>query len=58
MIGAGIVELIDDTTCAVMFEAPGSGTFEMPDIPVIAAAAKAAGVPSILDRTWATPIFC
>ena len=58
MIGAGIAGLIDENTCAVMFEAPGSGTFEMPDIPAIAAAAKAAGVPSILDSTWATPIFC
>ena len=58
MIGAGIAELIDDTTCAVMFGATGSGMFEMPDTPFIAAAAKAAGVPSILDSTWATPIFC
>lgn len=58
MIGAGIAGLLRDTTCAVMFEAPGSGTFEVPDIPAIAAAARTAGVPSILDGTWATPIFC
>lgn len=58
MIGADIAGLIRDTTCAVMFEAPGSGTFEVPDIPAIAGAARAAGVPSILDGTWATPIFC
>jgi cystathionine beta-lyase len=58
MIGAGIADLIRDTTCAVMFEAPGSGTFEVPDIPAIAQAARAAGIPSILDSTWATPIFC
>jgi cystathionine beta-lyase len=58
MIGAGVADLITEQTCAIMFEAPGSGTFEMPDIPAIAAAARAAGVPSILDGTWATPIFC
>lgn len=58
MIGAGISGLVRDNTCAIMFEAPGSGTFEVPDIPAIANAARAAGVPSILDSTWATPIFC
>ncbi len=58
MIGASIANLIRDTTCAIMFEAPGSGTFEVPDIPAIANAARAANVPSILDGTWATPIFC
>lgn len=45
-------------TTAVMFEAPGSGTFEVPDIPAIAAAARAHGAMSILDGTWATPLFC
>ena len=58
MIGAELSDLIDADTCAVMFEAPGSGTFEVPDIPAIAGAARAAGVPSIIDSTWATPIFC
>lgn len=42
------------TTCAVMFEAPGSGTFEVPDIPAVA---RDANVPAILDGTWVTPIF-
>jgi cystathionine beta-lyase len=58
MIGAGVADLIQKNTCAIMFEAPGSGTFEVPDIPAIANAARAAGVPTILDSTWATPIFC
>lgn len=58
MIGAGVADLLRETTCALMFEAPGSGTFEVPDIPAIATAARASGVPSILDGTWATPIFC
>jgi cystathionine beta-lyase len=45
-------------TTAVMFEAPGSGTFEVPDIPAIAGAARARGALSIIDGTWATPVFC
>lgn len=58
MIGASVADLVRETTCAVMFEAPGSGTFEVPDIPAIARAGRTAGVPKILDGTWATPIFC
>ena len=58
MLGADVAGLFRDTTAAVMFEAPGSGTFEMPDIPAIAEACRAAGVVSILDATWPTPVFC
>lgn len=58
MIGGDLAGLIRPETCAVLFEAPGSGTFEMPDIPAISAAARAAGIPSILDSTWITPIHC
>ena len=45
-------------TAAVMFEAPGTGTFEIPDIPGIAKLARKKGAISILDGTWATPVFC
>jgi len=45
-------------TTAVMFEAPGSGTFEVPDISAIARAARTHGALSIIDGTWATPVFC
>lgn len=58
MIGADIARLIRPETAAVMFEAPGSGTFEMPDIPAIAKAASDAGIPSVLDSTWITPVLC
>jgi len=58
LIGSGITNLIRPNTVAIMFEAPGSGTFEVPDIPAIAMAAKAAGVVTILDNTWSTPLFC
>lgn len=58
MIGAGITGLLRENTCAIMFEAPGSGTFETPDIPAITQVARAAKIPAILDGTWATPVFC
>ncbi|WP_324074699.1 MAG: cystathionine beta-lyase [Erythrobacter sp.] len=41
---------------AVWLEAPGSLTFEMCDVPALAAAARAAGAVSILDNTWASPL--
>ncbi|MEM8552696.1 MAG: cystathionine beta-lyase, partial [Pseudomonadota bacterium] len=42
---------------ALFLEAPGSQTFEVPDIPALAALAREAGAVSIMDNTWATPVF-
>jgi cysteine-S-conjugate beta-lyase len=57
LIGAAIAKLFKANTRAVMLEAPGSQSFEMPDVPAIAAAAHAHGVLVIDDNTWATPLF-
>src|ERR1700686_1270722 len=57
LIGPGIVELFKPNTRAVLVEAPGSQSFEMPDIPAIASVAHARGVLVIDDNTWATPLF-
>ena len=57
LIGAGIAELFKPNTRAVLVEAPGSQSFEMPDIPAIAAVAHARGALVIDDNTWATPLF-
>jgi cystathionine beta-lyase len=57
LIGAGIARLIKPNTKAVFCEAPGSLTFEMQDIPAIAAAAHARGIPVLADTTWGTPYF-
>jgi cystathionine beta-lyase len=56
-IGNGIAALFKPNTRAVVVEAPGSQSFEMPDIPAIAAAAHAQGALVIDDNTWATPLF-
>jgi cystathionine beta-lyase len=57
LVGAGIAKLIRTNTRVVFCEAPGSLTFEMQDIPAIAAAAHARGIPVLADTTWGTPYF-
>jgi len=57
MIGAGIADLIGDKTRAIFMESPGTHTFEVQDVPAICAAAKARGLITLIDNTWATPIF-
>ena len=56
-IGGAIAELIRKNTRLVFMEAPGSLTFEMQDIPGITRATKEKGVLTLMDNTWATPIF-
>ena len=57
MIGSAIASLFKPSTKAVLIEAPGSQSFEMPDLPAIASAAHAHGAIVIDDNTWATPLF-
>ena len=56
-IGGAISELLQPNTKAVFCEAPGSLTFEVQDIPAIAAAAHAKGACVLMDNTWATPLY-
>ncbi len=57
LIGEGIAELIRPETRLVFTESPGSLTFEVQDLPAIAAAAHRRGVLVLLDNTWATPLY-
>jgi cystathionine beta-lyase len=57
LIGAGIAELFRPNTKAVFCESPGSLSFEVQDIPAIAAVAHARGASVLMDNTWATPLF-
>lgn len=57
MVGDGIAALIGERTRAVFLESPGSLTFEVQDVPAICAAARARGVATIIDNTWATPLL-
>jgi cystathionine beta-lyase len=56
-IGAGISALMQPNTTAVLAESPGSLTFEVQDIPAIAAAAHANGARLIVDNSWASPLY-
>ena len=55
-IGAGITDLINANTSAILLESPGSLIFEIQDIPAITAIARARGVVTLIDNTWATPL--
>ena len=57
MVGAGIARLIGERTRAIFLESPGSYTMEVQDVPAICAAARAAGVATLIDNTWATPLY-
>jgi cysteine-S-conjugate beta-lyase len=56
-IGGGIERLVQANTRLVYLESPGSLTFEVQDVPAIVAGAKARGVRTIIDNTWAAPLF-
>jgi cystathionine beta-lyase len=57
LIGGGIARLIRPNTRVVFCESPGSLTFEVQDIPAIAAAAHDRGAVVMLDNSWATPLL-
>lgn len=57
LIGRGIAALVRPETKVVFLESPGSLTFEVQDVPAIVAVAKAHGIATMLDNTWATPLL-
>jgi len=57
LIGGGIAALMRAETRAVFVESPGSLSFEVQDVPAIAAAAHARDAVVLMDNTWATPVY-
>ena len=57
LIGGGIADLIRPNTALIWCESPGSITMEIQDVPAIAAAAKARGIPVALDNTYAAGVL-
>ena len=55
LVGGGVAEQIRGETRAIFMESPGSLTFEVQDVPAIVAVAKARGLATLIDNTWATP---
>lgn len=57
LIAGEIIGLIRPNTRAIFLESPGSQSFEIQDIPAIVAAASARDITTLMDNTWATPLF-
>ena len=49
---------ISKNTKLIFLESPGTATFEILDIPLITKIAKKRNIPTVLDNTWASPVFC
>lgn len=50
-------DAITPATCLIYLESPSSGVFSLQDIPKVTALAKANGIKTIIDNSWATPYF-
>lgn len=57
LVAGEIESLIRPNTRVIFLESPGSLTFEVQDVPAIVAVAKAHGVRTVLDNSWATALF-
>ncbi len=57
LVGTGIRDLVGGSTHAILLESPGSLTMEVQDVPGICSVARERGIVTLLDNTWATPLF-
>jgi len=55
--GREIESYLQDNTKLIFLESPGSNTFEIQDIPAITTLAKTREIVTVLDNTWATPLY-
>ena len=51
-------KLIRKNTSLIYIESPGTGTFEIQDIPAITKLAKKYNIATIADNTWASFLYC
>jgi cysteine-S-conjugate beta-lyase len=56
-IGETIESLFRANTRVLFMESPGSLTFEVQDVPLLAQIARRHGAVSVIDNTWATPLY-
>ncbi len=56
-IGANLEDLFRPTTRLLFLESPGSLTFEIQDVPLLAQIARRRRAVSVIDNTWATPLY-
>jgi cystathionine beta-lyase len=55
--GAEVEAFLRPETRLILLESPGSNSFELQDLPAITRLARARGILTALDNTWATPLF-
>ena len=55
--GRELEQLFRPATRVLFLESPGSLTFEMQDVPLLAQIARAHDAVSVIDNTWATPLY-
>ena len=51
-------KLIKKNTKLIFLESPGTATFDIIDVPKITKIAKKYNIITVIDNTWASPIFC
>lgn len=57
-IGDNIKDLVKPNTKVIFLESPGSITFEVQDLESIVNVAKQHDIITIIDNSWATPVYC
>ena len=57
MVGAEIEAVIGERTRTIFLESPGTHTFEVQDVPAICAVARQRDLITLIDNTWATPLY-
>ena len=55
-LGAEIEDLLQENTRVVFLESPGSLTMEVQDVPSVVKVARAHGIVTMIDNTFATPL--
>jgi len=55
--GAQLARLVRPNSRVLFLESPGSHTFEVQDVPALAAAAHARGLKVLMDNTWGIHVF-
>ena len=57
LVAAGIADLLRPNTKVIYLESPGSLTFEVQDVRAICEIARRRGIATMMDNTWATPLY-
>jgi len=57
LVGGALIGLMRSNTRAVYLESPGSLSFDMQDVSAITTVAHAHGALTLMDNTWASPLY-